>query len=182
VEIDGLHRSRDAGRTWQPLGTGLSSRDIHALVVVPGRQGSPRRLLAATNNDLNVSTDDGLTWRPLQVGRSLPWSYCRALAQQCGRPEVVLLGNGDSPPGSAGVVARSADAGDSWEVAAMPGRANSTVWNFAVHPADPELVYAASVSGQVYRSADGGASWEKLSREFGEVRALAWTPATAGIE
>jgi photosystem II stability/assembly factor-like uncharacterized protein len=179
VEIDGLHRSRDAGRTWQPLGTGLSSRDIHALAVVPGREGRPRRLLAATNNDLNLSTDDGLTWRPLQVGRSLPWSYCRALAQQCGRPEVVLLGNGDAPPGSSGVVARSADAGDSWGVAAMPGRANSTVWNFAVHPADPERVYAASVSGQVYRSADGGASWEKLPHEFGEIRALAWTPGTA---
>src|SRR5262249_3996277 len=44
VEIDGLHESRDGGRTWQPLGTGLSSRDIHALAVVPGPHG--RRLLA----------------------------------------------------------------------------------------------------------------------------------------
>ena len=59
----------------------------------------------------------------------------------------------------------------------MPGRANSTVWTFAVHPAVPALVYAASVSGQVYRSTDGGTTWQKLPREFGEVRALAWTPA-----
>jgi hypothetical protein len=59
----------------------------------------------------------------------------------------------------------------------MPGRANSTVWNFAVHAADPVLIYAASVSGEVYRSTDAGASWEKLAREFGEVRALAWAPA-----
>ena len=29
VEIDGLHVSRDAGATWAPCGTGLSSRDIH---------------------------------------------------------------------------------------------------------------------------------------------------------
>ena len=57
----------------------------------------------------------------------------------------------------------------------MPGRANGTVWTFAVHPADPSLVYAAGVNGQVYRSTDGGASWEKLQREFGEIRALAWT-------
>src|SRR5262249_49565629 len=35
VEIDGLYRSRDAGRTWQPVGQGLSSRDIHALAIVP---------------------------------------------------------------------------------------------------------------------------------------------------
>jgi photosystem II stability/assembly factor-like uncharacterized protein len=90
---------------------------------------------------------------------------------------VVLLGNGDGPPGTAGVIGRSEDAGRTWREARMPGRANSTVWNFATHPADPALLYASSVSGQVYRSTDGGASWEKLPREFGEVRALAWTPA-----
>jgi photosystem II stability/assembly factor-like uncharacterized protein len=174
VEIDGVHHSRDAGRTWQPLGgTGLSSRDIHALVLLPGR-----RMLAATNNDLNVSADDGATWRPLDVGKSMPWSYCRTLAQPAGRPEEVLLGNGDFPPGSAGVVGRSTDGGRTWHVADMPGRANSTMWNFAVHPADARLIYASSVSGQVYRSTDGGASWVKLAREFGEVRALAWAPGS----
>jgi photosystem II stability/assembly factor-like uncharacterized protein len=43
-------------------------------------------------------------------------------------------------------------------------------------PADPTLIYASSVSGQVYRSTDGGEGWEKLPREFGEIRALLWTP------
>jgi hypothetical protein len=50
------------------------------------------------------------------------------------------------------------------------------MWNFATHPAQPQLVYASSVSGEVYRSVDAGASWEKLHREFGEIRGLAWTP------
>jgi photosystem II stability/assembly factor-like uncharacterized protein len=176
VEIDGVHRSRDGGRTWQPLGDGLSSRDIHALVVVPGREGQPRRLLAATNNDLNVSDDDGVTWRPLHIGQAMPWSYCRTLIQPCGKPHEILLGNGDGPPGSSGVVGRSLDGGLTWQPAAMPERANSTIWNFAVHPADPRLIYASSVSGQVYRSLDGGASWQRLPREFGEIRALAWMP------
>jgi photosystem II stability/assembly factor-like uncharacterized protein len=177
VEIDGVHHSRDGGRTWHSLVSGLSSRDIHALVVVPGQAGKPRRLLAATNNDLNLSDDDGATWRPLQIDRAMPWSYCRTLMQVCGRPEMVLLGNGDAPPGTAGVIGRSLDGGLTWQVAEMPGRANSTIWNFAVHPADPQLIYASSVSGQVYRSLDGGASWQRLPREFGEIRALAWAPA-----
>jgi photosystem II stability/assembly factor-like uncharacterized protein len=134
-------------------------------------------LLAATNNDLNVSDDGGQNWRPLKIGGVLPWPYCRALAQLAGRPEVVLLGAGDFPPGSEGLVALSDDGGDSWRPAVgFPGRANSTLWTFAVHPADPALVYAASVSGEVYRSRDGGGAWEKLAREFGEIRALAWTP------
>ncbi len=175
VEIDGLFRSRDAGRTWQPMGQGLSSRDIHDLAFVP-TNGKPGRLLAATNNDLNVSHDGGETWWPLQVARMLPWGYCRALAQPLGQPGVVLLGCGDRPPGCEGLVARSTDGGDTWQSTTFPGRANSTLWNFAVHPADPALVYASSVSGQVYRSTDAGATWEKLQREFGEIRALAWTP------
>jgi photosystem II stability/assembly factor-like uncharacterized protein len=175
IEIDGLYRSRDAGKTWQAVGTGLSSRDIHSLVFV-ARKGDGTRMLAATNNDLNLSVDGGETWRPLEVGRSLPWSYCRGLGQQAGRPEVVLLGNGDGPPGTVGVVGRSTDGGATWQAARMPGRANSTMWNFAAHPADPEMIYASSVSGEVYRSTDGGAVWEKLGREFGEIRALAWTP------
>ncbi len=174
VEIDGLYRSRDAGVTWEAVpGDGLSSRDIHALAILPGQ---PKRMLASTNNDVNLSTDGGHTWRPLRAGASLPWSYCRALARPFGRPGEVLMGNGDFPPGSAGVVARSDDAGETWRPARMPGRANSTIWNFAVHPADPGLVYASSVSGEVYRSTDGGQTWEKLGREFGEVRALAWAP------
>jgi photosystem II stability/assembly factor-like uncharacterized protein len=177
VEIDGLYQSEDAGRTWRPIGSGLSSRDIHALAVVPTAPGGSRRLLAATNNDLNRSTDDGVTWQPLNIGKALPWSYCRALAQVPGRPREVLLGQGDGPPGWIGAVARSDDGGDTWQVAAMPGQANSTLWNFAVHHADPTLIYAASVSGEVYRSTDAGARWEKLAREFGEIRALAWTPA-----
>src|SRR6516162_1113232 len=184
VEIDGVYRSRNAGRSWQAVGKGLSSQDIHALTFVPGEASSgepssvrsrvrPARLLASTNNDVNLSLDEGDTWQPLQLRQALPLPYFRGLAQLCGQPEVILLSNGDAPPGTTGLVARSPDGGMTWQPAQMPGRANSTMWNFAVHAADPALVYASSVSGQVYRSVDGGGSWQKLSREFGEIRALA---------
>ncbi|HEV3204538.1 MAG TPA: hypothetical protein VGY77_09150 [Gemmataceae bacterium] len=176
VEIDGIHRSRDGGRSFQKVGQGLSSQDIHSLAVVPGH-GHPKRLLASTNNDLNYSVNNGETWKPMQIGQTLPWSYCRGMIQACGRPEVVLLGNGDGPPGTVGTVARSEDGGQTWRPAHLPGHANSTIWNFAVHPADPQLIYASSVSGEIYRSTDTGVSWEKpLAREFGEVRSLAWAP------
>lgn len=175
VEIDGVFRSRDGGRNWQSLGSGLSSKDIHALAIVP-ENGKPKQLLAATNNDLNLSRDNGETWEPLHIDKSMPWPYCRTLAQPCGEPEVLLLGNGNGPPGTAGVVGRSTDAGLTWKAAAMPGLANSTIWNFAAHPADVNLIYASSVSGEVYHSVDRGQKWEKLPREFGEIRALAWTP------
>jgi photosystem II stability/assembly factor-like uncharacterized protein len=172
VEIDGVYRSQDGGQSWQAVGTGLSSLDIHDLAYVPGG-----RLLASTNNDVNLSLDEGETWRPLLLRQALPLPYFRGLAQRRGRPEELLLGNGDGPPGTTGLVARSLDGGATWRPARMPGRANSTLWNFAVHATKPELAYASSVSGQLYRSNDGGESWQKLRREFGEIRALAWAPS-----
>jgi len=178
VEIDSAWRSRDGGRTWRKTPAGLSSPDIHSLVVVPAREGRPRRLLAATNNDLNISEDEGDSWRRSDIGKQLPRSYCRGMTQVAGRPERILLGIGDGPPGWSGLIALSEDAGDTWRLADMPGQANSTIWNFATHPADPALIYASSVSGQVYRSTDAGGSWVKLAREFGEVRGLAWAPAS----
>src|SRR5437899_4811333 len=175
VEIDGIFRSRNLGRTWEAVGEGLSSRDIHALAFARADTGR-WNILAATNNDLNLSSDGGATWQPLRIGNSMPWSYCRTLGQPIGRKEEALLGNGDGPPGSAGLIGRSIDGGRTWQPACMPGRANSTIWSFAVHAADPQLIYAASVSGEIYRSTDAGQSFTKLAREFGEVRALAWTP------
>jgi photosystem II stability/assembly factor-like uncharacterized protein len=136
VEIDALFRSDDWGRTWRPLGSGLSSRDIHDIAVIPGN-GRNTRILASTNNDVNVSENGGTSWTPLQLGTKLPLPYFRGMAQLCGRPEVVLLGNGDRPPGSTGLIARSTDGGLTWKPAEMPGRANSTIWNFAVNRADP---------------------------------------------
>jgi photosystem II stability/assembly factor-like uncharacterized protein len=175
VEIDGLHQSSDGGLTWERWASaGLVSQDVHDLLFA--EHAGQRVMLAATNADLHRSTDGGRTWRPLELKRGLPWQYCRALAQPIGQPGLVLLGHGNGPPGSEGQVALSRDGGHTWHAADFPGLANSTIWNFAVHRADPRLIYAGSVSGELYRSTDAGASWSKLPREFGEIRALAWTP------
>jgi hypothetical protein len=53
---------------------------------------------------------------------------------------------------------------------------NSHVYAIAANPADPELFVAASMFGYVYISQDAGVTWEKLPREFGEIRGLAWGP------
>src|SRR5262249_39100992 len=156
-----------------PVGKGLSSQDIHGLVVL--RAGGKRCMVATTNNDLNLSDDGGDTWTPQRIERQLPWNYCRGLVHLTDSPTNLLLGNRDAPPVCIARSGLSLDCGDPWRYV-LPNDANSTFWNFAVPPADPRLVFASSVSGQLYRSTDRGATWERLSREFGEIRALAWTP------
>lgn len=175
VEIDGVWTSRDGGKSWQRVGQGLSSADIHGLVIVP--QEGRRTMLATTNNDLNISHDDGQTWQPQKVGRQFGHDYCRGLAQRPDRPEVLFLGNGDGPPGSVGAAWRSLDGGQTWHKLALPGVPNSTIWDFAFSASSPDNVYAYSVSGEVYHSSDGGDRWSKLPREFGEIRSMACVDA-----
>ena len=44
------------------------------------------------------------------------------------------------------------------------------------HPANANRVLAFSLFGEVYSSEDAGESWRKITREFGEIRAIAWLP------
>lgn len=171
VEIDGILRSRDRGETWERLGEGLSSQDIHGIVIVPG---APKRILATTNNDLNVSLDDGLHWQPQNVRERFPWGYCRGITAGGDDPQTLFLGNGNGPPGSEGTLQISRDGGVTWHAATLPSAPNSTVWTIATSPTQPQHVAAATVSGYLYISDDGGESWSKLEREFGEIRSLAF--------
>ena len=70
----------------------------------------------------------------------------------------------------------TSDLGHSWERADLNGNTNSTVWAIAHNPAVPNLMIAYSIAGQIFSSTDNGDSWTKLTREFGEVRAVAIAP------
>lgn len=172
VEIDGVWRSRDGGRSFaRCTGAGLVSEDVHGLAVVRGPRG--QRLLATTNKGFCVSDDDGERWamRPL----TSTWQYTRAVVPAAdGR--TVFLTNGDGPPGSTGRLWRSMDAAETWQEVPLPGRLNSTPWCLATHPADPELLFLCSNLGQLFRSEDGGSTWQRLERELGEVRCVLWQP------
>ncbi|MDQ6673674.1 MAG: hypothetical protein M3069_23515 [Chloroflexota bacterium] len=168
IEVDGVYRSRDAGKTWDKHVDGLHSEDLHGLAVAypDGR----RKLFAVTDRGPHVSADDGDTWqyRPLES----EWPYTRAMVERTDSTGVMFLTNGNGPPGTTGRLLRSEDYGETWADAGLPGEVNSTPWCIAVHPTEPKLVFVATNLGQLYRSQDGGGTWTKLKREFGEVRAL----------
>ena len=62
------------------------------------------------------------------------------------------IGNGNGPPGTAGALQISRDAGRSWRQAPLAPPPNSTIWCFATHAGDPDLLFCASINGYVYRS------------------------------
>jgi photosystem II stability/assembly factor-like uncharacterized protein len=173
VEIDGVYRSRDGGDTWTHVNAGITNPDIHGMAVSLGEQ---KTFLVSTPREIFASQDDGETFQSLAVTTSFPMPYCRWIAVKADNPRVLFAANGDAANGNTGTIQRSTDGGRSWETRPLPVEPNSPIWNFATHPADPDLVLANSVYGELYRSSDGGDSWEKLKKEFSEVRALAWVP------
>jgi photosystem II stability/assembly factor-like uncharacterized protein len=171
LEIGGVWRSTDGGKSFKNASAGLVSEDIHDVAVV--RNGS-RLIYATTNMGLHVSNDDGRSWevKPLDS----PSQYTRGITPRADGSGFVLLGNGDGPPGSWGKLMRSRDHGAHWEDAGLPGKLESSAWCVATNPADPKLIFAATALGQYFRSQDGGESWTALPRRLTETRALAWIP------
>ena len=172
VEIDGVYRSRDGGDTWSQV-QGITNPDIHGMAFSLGEQ---KTVLVSTPREIFASQDDGETFQSLMTSSSLPMPYCRWVAVKPDNPEVLFVANGDAAVGNTGTIRRSTDGGQSWDERPLPVEPNSPVWNFATNPADPELILANSVYGELYRTQDGGDSWDKIKKEFTEVRALAWTP------
>lgn len=172
VEIDAIHRSTDAGRSWKRLNKGLATDDVHGVAVM--RQGQRRVVLAAVNRGLHRSLDDGETFQLLELPTS--WQYTRAVTPKASQDGTLFVTNGDGPPGSWGRLFRSRDWGDSWEELRLPAETNSTLWTVSVNPHDPELVFVCTNLGQIFRSMDGGDTWVKLKRELGEIRCAHWRP------
>ena len=194
VEIDGVYRSRDGGDTWAQVDSGITNPDIHGMAFSLGEQ---KTVLVSTPREIFASRDDAETFQSLAESSSFAMPYCRWIAVKPDNPQVMFAANGDAAIGNTGTIQRSEDGGRSWETRPLPVEPNSPVWNFATHPADPNLVLANSIYGEVYRSPDAGdtferyaqvvlvmaqcefgvaVGWEKLKKEFTEVRALAWTP------
>jgi photosystem II stability/assembly factor-like uncharacterized protein len=182
VEEGGLWRSRDRGDTWERVdGTprtrphGVTNSDVHCVVVL---EGPPKTTVVAVVNALFVSHDDGGTWSRQDTREAYGIYYTRLVTRIPGTNEL-LLGIGDGTPGTTTRILRSTDLARTWTESALGTPANSTVWAFAVHPADPALVFAGTKYGHLFRSADAGRTWVKEWREFPEITDVAWTPAVA---
>jgi photosystem II stability/assembly factor-like uncharacterized protein len=173
VEIDGVFRSHDGGDTWVHLENGLFDPDIHAVALAMTR---PKRLYASTAREVFASDDLGDTWEALGIREKWPLPYARGMAVKTDDPGILFAGCGETTTGETGLVLRTANFGETWEVLRLPGMPNGTVWGLATHSADPERIVAFSLLGEVYVTEDAGASWRKIAREFGEIRAAVWLP------
>lgn len=174
VEIDGVFVSRDRGKTWAIVIRGLHDNDAHDLVF--RKRDGVKTILCSTEDGVHRSTDEGQTWEHLDIPQA-KWDYFRSLKQPAENSDTVIASVGDKPSGEAGQLLISHDFGESWAEAELDTPANSTIWSIGTNPADETLLYCATIFGQIFKSTDGGTRWQKMKRELGEIRMIAWAPA-----
>ncbi len=136
--------STDGGLSWTESSSGPSftGTDIVADPAIPGRFWAGTLGIVNGSVQLWRSNDGGFTFAPLP--QSFPYYFWNLAVASNG----VLFGAGSG-------LLRSTDGGDTFVNTGLPA---SWVWDVAVSPADPMVLWANSGS-TVYRSTDGAMTW-----------------------
>ncbi|MEM7300230.1 MAG: YCF48-related protein [Pseudomonadota bacterium] len=174
VEIDGVFRSDDRGHTWTRLVDGLHDNDTHDLAFRDYGNGK-RTILCSTEESMHRSTDEGQSWQQILIPEA-PWMYFRSIKQPFENSDTIIASVGDKPSGEEGLLLISDDFGETWSRCGMSDPANSTIWSIGTNAADPNLLFAVTIFGQIFKSTDGGRNWQKMKRELGEIRMVTWAP------
>jgi photosystem II stability/assembly factor-like uncharacterized protein len=164
IELGGVMRSLDGGRTWEDRKPG-SQHDAHTLASHPE---APGRLYEAAGGGFAETRDGGESWQGQDTG--LTWRYLWGLAVDPGDPEVLLVSASPGPreahdPRAARAALHRRVGGDAWRqvTEGLPDEAGTRGYVLATNAAEPGVFYAAPHDARVHRSSDGGRSWQELA-------------------
>lgn len=150
-----LIRSTDGGSTWSAFGASPRSRPSGLIVAA----GSPARIVAASSQGVELSTDDGASWTEASPGpiASDPLSMATTVASG----SKVYVYTCEDIAG-AGLFATSQDS--SWQrlnIDAVQRLIGSPLGQgtLAVEPGHPQSIYFGAVGNGVFHSNDGGNHW-----------------------
>jgi photosystem II stability/assembly factor-like uncharacterized protein len=168
---DGVFRSDDHGKTWQPASQGLSTRHVRWLAFHPDVSGF--EFAGTEPAGIFVSHNGGGTWRACPEVAHLRdlhhWSLPYSPEAGCVRG-FAFRGTRAYAAVEVGGVLRSDDSGETWRLAdGSDGKPDldgppepfiyPDVHSIFVHPFLPNLVVAPT-GGGLYRSTDGGKTWK----------------------
>ncbi|WP_243149685.1 F510_1955 family glycosylhydrolase [Thermaerobacter sp. PB12/4term] len=167
-----LYRSEDGGQTWTrtPASDLAGPRGLGPLQLV-AHPTDPATLLAAGENGLLLSTDDGQTWEPLRDGVVTAAAFIPGRDRGTGAGTDTATARG-TDSGSVTILVydaaegllRSTDGGRTWQPAGSGLRVDpeDPLAALAAHPDAPQRIYAITMTGTLWRSTDGGGAWETI--------------------
>lgn len=141
-----VHRSRDGGHSWAVVGT-----PPDRILSLAGDPEDPEAVHAASLAGLLTSRDGGASWQVQREG------VHTAIAVHASAPVRYTI----DPDG----VLRSADGGATWQRTSL--EVDGTVGYLALHPDDPDVLYAATFETGIHKSTDGGDGWRVVKAPSG---------------
>ena len=169
IELGGLMRTVDGGRSWQDHRPG-AQRDVHCLAWHPRVAG---RAYEAGGGGAALSEDGGDTWRPTDEGRDRHYTW--ALAVDPEDPDLWYVSASTGPfaaHGGADPQARvyRRRGADPW--VALEGLPDPLpAMPYALLATEGRL-FAGLANGELWESRDGGASWRSQALGGGGIPGL----------
>lgn len=160
---NGIYKSFDAGGSWENKNTGLASAYIYEIAIDPN--DSNHILASVFEKGINETFDGGETWQPVN---GLPaWCVVYTIDFDPTNSDIVYAGlrlptvfysDPNRRPDYPGKVYKSTDGGSNW-VDKSSGLAFDYVYDLAIDPRHPNVLYTAMHRTGVYKSTNGGDSW-----------------------
>jgi photosystem II stability/assembly factor-like uncharacterized protein len=167
IEVGGLLKSTDAGRTFQVV-HGMDD-DVHRIVINPL---APDLIYIATGIGMYVSADGGKTWEQRTDRQHEIGGYPDLLVLHPRLPERMFVASAQKGPGSwfqehyAGSrISQSRDGGKTWEAVrhGFPGRLRTAFEAMCLEDWGASFsILAATATGEVWCSDDGGEHWAEV--------------------
>lgn len=176
LEVNGVVRSDDFGRTWTDCSEHLIelSKQPHlksAIITKNDAEGmldghaitisaaDPDAVVLACRMGLFRSTDRGRTWQDMQMNRFSPVTYGRDVKVSAKDPNTVYAALSVAAASHDGLIVRSEDAGKTWKRFDKV-QVHGTIMSVAVNDRNPdEVLIGARYDGEVFATRDGGKTW-----------------------
>lgn len=172
VEVGGIYRSRDAGKSWSDLG--LPVPDVHSIQVCPAR---PERVFVSTGEGSFCSDDEGFGWR--QMGPANKRQYTMGLAAHPSEADRVIMSAAQGPPptwrgpdGARCDIYLSTDAGRRFRTVARNLRGGVHRKALVINSKVPSEIVFGTSTGQLFYSNDGGESFDEEAADLGDLRTI----------